>query len=102
LGKRDELPSGNGPVVKHCRIEVGPVRPDEGVSLVVEAHLVEKARIRERAVQFADQHWPEVDGLVCSIVEVNAERKGSDLLELLDAVDCVLHFGYLKGSILTG
>lgn len=72
-------------------VEVGAVRPDDGVELVVELHLAKAARIGKRAVDLADQNWPEVDRLAGAVVEFELQREVGYLLHVYYAVDFVSH-----------
>jgi hypothetical protein len=79
------------PIVQRGRIEVSAIRPYERERFGIQSHLAEHSGISERLVQFARKHWPEVDDLLCVVVEDNPNSVRTDVLEGLYTMNRVSH-----------
>jgi hypothetical protein len=79
--------------MKSClyRIEVGPVGPDQCVSLRVNGYPIEKLKVMERSVQLARQDRKEVDCLPSAVVKLNANGIRSDDFKACDTTKQMLH-----------
>jgi len=88
--------------MKYSGVEVGTVRPDQGVCLLVQPDGVEEIRIGEGAIDFSRQHRSKIDALSRSVFEVKAERERRDSFKSSYAMNFMLQSRYLRGSILEG
>ena len=64
-----------GPIMQRRRIKIGTVRPDDGVHLGIDAHLIEQPDVAERTEHLTGQHRREVDAAFEPVVEAQMERK---------------------------
>ena len=55
--------------MKGSRIKSGTIRPDQGVHLGIEPHLIKQARITKRAIQRSGKYRPEIDFTYHAIAE---------------------------------
>ena len=60
------------PIVESRRIEIGSIRPHEGVDFRVDVHLTKQLRVSERTVQRTDENRLEVDRALELVVERDA------------------------------
>jgi hypothetical protein len=90
--------TGLRPIVQDSRIEVSAIRPYERGSFWIQSHLAEHSGISERLVQFARKHWPEVDDLLCVVVEDNPNSVRTDVLEGLHTMNRVSHQPFVTGT----
>jgi hypothetical protein len=79
------------PVVQGGGIEIGAVRPHEGVHFAVERDGVELVKIAQRLVELPFQHRPEVYRADQAVVEFDPESIGPFDLERLHFVDGMSH-----------
>ena len=72
------------PIMQCGGVEVGPVGPDERVTLGVESNLREKPPIAKRRKKFARQHRKKIDDLRRAVVEPHPQREIAAGLEAGD------------------
>jgi len=98
--RRAEIPlpgaSGQGlrvrrPIMERGRIEIRAVRPDQGLDLGIDPHLIENRQVPQRAEKLAGKHRLKVDDLFGGIVKFHAQGIGGFDLERPDAVQWVFH-----------
>ena len=73
------------PIVERGGVEICAIWPDERVSFGIERNPVEECQVVKGSIQFAPQDWLKIDDLLGCVVETDAQRVGSDDLELLHA-----------------
>ncbi len=72
------------PIPQGRRVEVGVIRPDEGVEVWVDPESSEEIRIAKRLVNSAVKHGGEINGLSAAVVELQSQGKWGDLLTRSD------------------
>jgi hypothetical protein len=64
--------------------------------LRINGYLVEQRHVRQGSEQTTSEDWPEVDDLLCLVVEADAENEWRNDLNPADAENGVMHFGLLQ------
>ena len=86
--------------MKGSRFKIGAVRPNQGVNLGIEPHLIKQVRITKRAIQRSGKYRPEIDFTYHAITENDPKAMWTNNLEVRDAMQSVNHVGtYGSGSI---
>lgn len=80
-----------GPFVKGGRIEIGSIRPHEGLGLGIDPHLVEQIEVAQRTVQFPRENGSKIDGLLGVVVEADTQRVWSNVFERPDSINRMTH-----------
>jgi hypothetical protein len=77
--------------MQRCRIEIRAVRPNQSLRLSIDSDSAEQLQITQGPKEFARQHWTEIDGLLCLIVELDSQRVVGNDLESGHSADRMRH-----------